>query len=286
MVGAATVVALDTSGSDSRQERWCAVTSADNTFAGQLRHFARSVDIVDDRIFERVRLLMYKYVKDELGAAYFELMRDQPIGSDSGLRMFWSSEEKDHAWPVKQADGSCTNIVTLACYKRQPLWIVDENKRPLREADKLEDQWSNTIDLPAYEPALDHAVRMVVVLPLRRQRSLGVCYFESLTHIGITEVARVELQRLADAIAILLELYEAKRAQASLTSAAVQGPSGVTNWARAWYRKGTAPVRFANCQPMPAYLLTRRFVPPAGLEPAAYRLGGSGRSSRAWAGVH
>ena len=197
------------------------MTSADNTFAGQLRHFARSVDIVDDRIFERVRLLMYKYVKDELGAAYFELMRDQPIGSDSGLRMFWSSEEKDHAWPVKQADGSCTNIVTLACYKRQPLWIVDENKRPLREADKLEDQWSNTIDLPAYEPALDHAVRMVVVLPLRRQRSLGVCYFESLTHIGITEVARVELQRLADAIAILLELYEANRAQASLTSAAI-----------------------------------------------------------------
>jgi hypothetical protein len=164
---------------------------------------------------------MYKYVKDELGAAYFELMRGQAVGNDPGLRMFWSSEEKDHSWPIKQADGSYTNVVTLAYEKEQPLWIVDHDRRPLSEAEKLEDQWSRNPDLPAYQPARDHAVRTVVVLPLRRQRSLGVCYFETLTDIGITEVAKVELQRLADAIAILLELYEANLVQTSMTSAAI-----------------------------------------------------------------
>jgi hypothetical protein len=197
------------------------VTSADNTFAAQLRHFARSVDIVDDRVFERVRMLMYKYVKDELGAAYFELMRGQAVGNDPGLRMFWSSEEKDHSWPIKQADGSYTNVVTLAYEKEQPLWVVDQDRRPLNEAENLEDQWSHNLDLPPYRPTLDHAARTVVVLPLQRQRSLGVCYFETLSNIGITDVAKVELQRLAEAIAILLELYEANLVQTSMTSAAI-----------------------------------------------------------------
>jgi hypothetical protein len=197
------------------------VTSADNTFAGQLRHFARSVDIVDDRVFERVRMLMYKYVKDELGAAYFELMRGQAMGNEPGLRMFWSSEEKDHSWPIKQADGSYTNLVTLAYGKEQPLWIVGQDRRPLNEAENLEDQWSHNLDLPPYQSAVDHAARTLVALPLRRQRSLGVCYFETLSDIGITEVAKVELQRLADATSILLELYEANLVQTSMTSAAI-----------------------------------------------------------------
>ena len=46
-----------------------------------------TVDIVDDEIFDRVRQLIYKYVKNELGAAYFELMREQQLDVDSGLRL-------------------------------------------------------------------------------------------------------------------------------------------------------------------------------------------------------
>ena len=197
------------------------MTSTENTFAGQLRHFARSVDIVDDRIFENIRILMYKYVKDELGASYFELMRGQNLDTDPALKMFWSVDEKDHYWPIKKPDGSYTNAVTMAYAQQQPLWIVDQDKRPLNEAGKLEDQWSRNLDLPSYRPVKDQPVRMLVVLPLRRQRSLGVCYFESSAHIGITEVAKVELLLLADAIAILIELYEANRAQSAMTSSAI-----------------------------------------------------------------
>ena len=197
------------------------MTSTENTFAGQLRHFARSVDIVDDRIFERVRELMYKYVKDELGAAYFELMRGQTFDGDPALKMFWSIDDTDHHWPITKPDGSYTNVVTMAFAKHQPLWIIDRDKRSLGEADKLEDQWSHNLDLPHYQPVKDQPVRMLVVLPLRRQRPLGVCYFESAAHIGITEVAKVELLLLADAIAILFELYEANRTQFAMTSSAI-----------------------------------------------------------------
>lgn len=197
------------------------MTSTENTFAGQLRHFARAVDIVDDQIFERVRGLVYKYVRDELGAAYFELMQAQAFDSDPALKMFWSLDEKDHLWPIEQRDGSYTNLVTMAYAEQKPLWIVDRDKRPLREAEKLEDQWSHTPELPHYEPVDDQPVRMLVVLPLHHRRPLGVCYFESVAHIGITDVAKAELRLLANAVALLFELYEANRTQFRMTSSAI-----------------------------------------------------------------
>jgi hypothetical protein len=192
-----------------------------NTFASQLRHFARSVDIVDDQIFDRLRLLIYKYVKTELGAEYFELMRDQQIESQPGLKMFWSSEESDRSWPVRQGDGSYTNAITMAYDQGQPAWIVGKDKQPLIEANELTDEWSHLGDFPRYRPSVDKHIRTVVILPLKRKRSLGVCYFECAVHLGITDVAKVELQLLADSLAILLELYEVNRSQSQMTTWAI-----------------------------------------------------------------
>ena len=149
------------------------------TFAYQLRRFARSVDIVDDSIFDRVRQLVYKHVRSELGAAYFELMREQDIGGSPGLRMFWSSEDRDHSWLVNQADGSFSNPITMAFGQQQPLWIVDADKAPLADSASLRDEWSHSDQLTTYQPVADNeSIRTLVVLPLRRKRLLGVCYFE------------------------------------------------------------------------------------------------------------
>jgi hypothetical protein len=197
------------------------MTSTTSTFANQLRHFARAVDIVDDEIFDRVRQLIYKYVKNELGAAYFELMRDQLMDQELALKMFWSSEDTDHLWPVRRSDGSYTNAVTAAYAEGQPLWIVNPTKGTLAEAEKLDDEWSHVTDLPHYRPVVEQSIRTLIVLPLRRKRRLGVCYFESSTHLGITDVAKLELQLLADAVAILLELYEVNRSQAQQTASAI-----------------------------------------------------------------
>jgi hypothetical protein len=197
------------------------MTSTTNTFAGQLRHFARAVDIVDDEIFDRVRQLIYKYVKTELGAAYFELMRDQLIDSEPALKMFWSSEDSDHLWLLRRPDGSYTNPVTAAFSQDQPLWVVRRDKGTLVDAETLCDEWSHLADLPLYKPVVDQSIRTLIVLPLKRKRLLGVCYFESSTHLGITDVAKLELQTLADAIAILLDLYELNRSQSQMTSSAI-----------------------------------------------------------------
>lgn len=191
-----------------------------NTFATQLRHFAKSVDIVDDDIFDRVRELVYKYVRSELGAEYFELMREQPMDRQAGLRMFWSSEDRDHFWRVRDEDGSYRLAMTMAYDLDRPAWLVSRDKSPLADGT-VEDEWSHLADLPRYEPIVDQPIRTCVIIPLRRRRVHGLYYFESCAHLGITDVAKTELQMLGEALAILLELYETSRSQSRMTTEAI-----------------------------------------------------------------
>jgi hypothetical protein len=193
----------------------------DNTFAGQLKHFAKSVDIVDDDVFDRVRVLVYKYVRNELGAEYFELTREQQNDAHTELRMFWSSDDREHTWRLTADDGTYVNCVTRAVALNQPMWVVADDKSPLLEANKYEDLWSHAVEIPRYQPLVDKPIRTVVVIPLRRRRVLGAYYFESCSYIGITEVAKTELMLLADSLAILFELYEAHKSQSRMTGEAI-----------------------------------------------------------------
>lgn len=193
----------------------------ENTFAGQLKHFAKSVDIVNDAVFDQVRSLIYRYVRSELEALYFEVDREQDIDGCPGLRMFWSDLDRDHHWRVQNEDLSYTNCVTRAVAMDKPMWIVTSDRSVFNESAKYEDLWSASSDLPRHQPSADQPVKTVVIVPLRRRRVLGAYYFESRRYIGITEVAKQELLQLGDALAILLELYEANKSQSRLTSEAI-----------------------------------------------------------------
>lgn len=197
------------------------MSSSPDTFAGELRHFARSVDIVDDDIFDRVRQLIYKYVRNELGAAYFELMREQPVDREPGLKTFWSSDELDNLWRVRQSDGTYSNPIALAFGEGHSLWIVGEDRETLGASNKLVDEWSQESAPPPYQQMAQQPIRTLIVLPTRRKRPLGVCYLECTQGIGITDIAKTELHILAEAIAILLELYDMNRSQSSSTSSAI-----------------------------------------------------------------
>lgn len=79
------------------------MAAAVRTFGNYLRHFTRSVDIVDDRIFEAVRQLVYKYVRDELGATYFSLACTQVVNDVAVLKTLWSSEGEEHFTPIRSS---------------------------------------------------------------------------------------------------------------------------------------------------------------------------------------
>jgi hypothetical protein len=193
------------------------------TFASQLRSFARAVDIVDDATFDGVRKLIVRYVEKDLGAHYFELMREHAIGHGRGLGMFWSSRDTPNAWPLRTEAGAYTNAVTASYAERRPVWAVSPDEAPLGRAVAMSDEWSQLPDLPApYLPMAESGdTRTLVVVPLVRKQPLGVLYFESAECITVTEVAKLELRLLGEALAILVELYETNRTQSRMTSSAL-----------------------------------------------------------------
>jgi hypothetical protein len=191
------------------------------TLAGRLQHFAQSVDIVDDRTFEAVRRLVYQYVTTELKGTYFELMKEQFTENGSRqlwLRTFWSSQNKDHYWPVH--DGADNNPVAEAFRACRPLWLLDANKEPLSEVARYQDHWSGLTRMAAYQPSVP-PVRTLVAVPLYCRRQIGIYFIEIPGYIELSDVAASELKRLADALAILLEMWYVNRTQSEYTAEAI-----------------------------------------------------------------
>ena len=202
------------------------MTAKTSTFAGQLKHFAQTVDIVDNGIFNQVRSLVCKYVTHELNSEYFELLRSEAAGSNGDrqtwLRTFWSSEEKMHLWPIQDGSGSYTNPVTEAFDKVHAMWVVSaSSKKPLDGAEAYQDMWSGTVGMPRYRPISGSQIRTLIVLPLSFRNQIGVFCMESSEYIEITDVAKLELRRLADALGILYGLWDVSKASAECTDHAI-----------------------------------------------------------------
>jgi len=198
------------------------MTSKIATFAGQLLHFAKSVDIVDDRTFDAVRSLVYSYVKKELNAQYFELVLEEQFEERPVLRTFWSSRDLRNFWPVRSPEGNYTDPVAQAFDTRRPLWLLAPDKSPLGADGTYEDQWSDLRGIPPYKPSAELPVLTLIVIPLTcRGRSLGAYLIESSGYAESTDVARVELSRLGTALSILYDLYDTNRAQAKNSADAI-----------------------------------------------------------------
>ena len=192
------------------------------SFGDYLRHFARTVDIVDEHTLEEVRDLVYTYVRDELEAAYFSLACEQTVDGHAGLRTVWSTENEEHATTILTAEGPYSSQISVSFGERRPLWIVNSDQRPLRQSNVYVDRWSGITDLPTYQAPINRDMKTSIVMPLIHwTRVLGVIYLESTSYLEITEVAKDELSLLADAVAILLELRQTNRAQVAGTRAAL-----------------------------------------------------------------
>lgn len=202
------------------------MTAKNSTFAGQLKHFAQSVDIVDSTVFDQVRDLVCRYVTNELKGDYFELLRQELPDDEDGdpkpwLRTFWSSEERKHAWPVRTDAGGFTNAVTAAAGRGRSLWIVHPEREPLSTDGTYREMWSGADEVPPYRPSSETPVRTAIVVPLSLVNLRGAYCIESPRYFEPTEVAKSELRRLGDALAILYGLWELNQAQLSYTGNAI-----------------------------------------------------------------
>jgi hypothetical protein len=184
------------------------------TFGDYLRHFARSVDIVDERTMDDIRQLVYNYVRDELAIGYFSLASEQTVDGKPGLRTIWSTSPNGHATTIRTPAGAYGSQISLSFDQRKPLWVVNLEQRPLRHTDDYVDLWSGVAELPKYQAPIDQDMKTSIVVPLTHWgRAIGVIYLESTSYLEITPVAKHELSLLADALSILFDLRQANRAQ-------------------------------------------------------------------------
>src|SRR4051812_9212595 len=143
------------------------------TFASELEHFARSVDIVDDATFNRVRDLIHLYIRREFRDIYFELLRRQISGNDrehESLETFWSSTDQRHIWSIHvtdETDSPYLNAATAAFDTGCSLWLTSgDDTHPQLIGAPLRNEWNTLEELPSYKPTnIDTATAAVIPLP-------------------------------------------------------------------------------------------------------------------------
>jgi Predicted nucleotide-binding protein containing TIR-like domain len=138
------------------------------------------------------------------------------------LKTLWSSEGEEYLTPIWTPDEQFASQVSVSFHRRKPLWVVNQDRKPLRKSRAYVDLWSNETDLPLYQEPINRDLSTSIVVPLLHWgRAIGVIYLETVSYLEITEVAKEELRLLADALAILYDLQQANRAQTTGTQDAI-----------------------------------------------------------------
>jgi hypothetical protein len=203
--------------------RWFRMSESVTTFAERLSHFALSVDIVTDDTFDRVRDLVVDNMRNELEAAYFGLMEFTEVNGEPGLRTIWSSAGIESSTTIVDDEGVYKQQVCLAFDKGLSLWVVEKGAGALGPDAEYVDMWSACDVLPPYWPPVrGKPMKTSIMVPLERGRTkLGVMYLESTAYVEATDIARREMEQLAAAVAILMELRSVNRLQVEGTKRAV-----------------------------------------------------------------
>jgi hypothetical protein len=150
------------------------MTTKISTFGGQLKHFAESVDSIDDNTFERLRDLVVRYVTNEMKGKYFELLGEQYSRNgqvNHSLRTLWSSRGEDHTLILSSSGRqvrrpASRHPVIAAFADGQPIWLVTADHKPLNGGANHVDKWSEETGLARYRPWSRQVIRTLFIVPI------------------------------------------------------------------------------------------------------------------------
>lgn len=199
-----------------------------STFGDQLVLFALSVDVVGVDRFNRVNQLVNEYCRGTLGIETTKLYLSTDVDGRPALKRYgMGSHELESLRTVRTVDGAYNGQTSLAFDRRKPIWIVSATgKQQLANTTRYADQWSRLKAIPTYKSlGGDDAagVKTSIVVPVPDGSSVvGVVGFETSEYIEITEEAKSELSKIAEALGVLIRLFRAADAQKSNTEAALE----------------------------------------------------------------
>jgi hypothetical protein len=187
-----------------------------NTFADELWLFAKTVDLVDSKICDKVRNSVDQYVTQSLRMDYWEVQVDGiRAKTGPGLVTFqtpdgklWSNDEKAQT-PVYNKDGSFTGQTTFAYTQGTPLWITEKNEGELSSDADCVDEWSKTKNLPDYWSYFPQKMKTSIIVPLRDGgKFFGFFTMESDECIHFSKPYAKEITKLTDGIASIIRSHE------------------------------------------------------------------------------
>ncbi|HEX8501165.1 MAG TPA: hypothetical protein VF659_11305 [Pyrinomonadaceae bacterium] len=203
------------------------------SFAEYLIQFARSVDIVNEDTFEKIRDLIERYVQNTLRVTYFEFMRESTVSESGelGLKTTWATAEGDFSERIRTGGGEYTNQIAYSFDQNAELWVVAKDMSPLASAEEYVDLWSGRTSLPKYtRPKIDVDIHTAIIIPVKRKNGLGllgVLDFESIDYLEVTPVARRELSLISEALSIISELQSTALNQKESTKKALSELEGI-----------------------------------------------------------
>jgi hypothetical protein len=192
------------------------------TFGHRLKQFSLAVDIVDEDMFKQVWELVRRYVSRDLELAYWALLVEGEVNKNPGLQARECSNENKPAFSLKTAEGCYNGLAAYSFAEAKPLWIVSPDKQPLSPDMHLRDDWSGTESLPHFHQSADVNIRTVILIPLRwKGRTFGVLDLQMSQYYELTNIAKVELELLADTLSELLVLSDTNQTQRAHTLQAI-----------------------------------------------------------------
>jgi hypothetical protein len=191
-----------------------------------LLNFSRAVDIVSEDTAEFIRERIDHYMSLIKAGNYLVLIDGAQLPEGPGLGTFqssgryWSSNSKNVTIPLRNENWKPRSLMPLAYETHKPIWVVDKGGESLKQSDvhtpDLIDMWSGCKDLPAFQDIAGIEPKTSIVLPLdHAYRIFGVLNIQFAEHREPTDLAKENFKSLADAIAVIINLYQVRQAQLS-----------------------------------------------------------------------
>lgn len=225
------------------------------TFGDDLRHFARSLDILDKDLCRQALDLVRQYADQALSVQYLEIVAPAVVNGEPGIATVYSSTGERHSTSLRHEDGRYRTQLALCFGEGAPLWVVSPDREPLDGTTAYRNCWRGPnasvpgADLPRYVPPNEsEPIRTSIMLPAKLNgTTIAAIDLESTRHLEITEDAKRELGRLAEAVAHLRDCAAFSESRTDGTKAALETlKNAVQTGPRAQLAKPTVFVAFSG----------------------------------------
>jgi len=182
------------------------------TFGDDLKHFVRSIDIVDNDVKNDVLELIKDYLKSSLNIHLIVFHVETRVNNTVGLHTTdWLPAPDKLSVNIKDENNKYTAQVAMVYDTENPSWIHGANGEELSQEENYIDKWSNADPelIPVYVKKTSNKTLTSIIIPVRNSqlsKVIGVINYESDSFIEHSNTVKSELERIANSIATLYML--------------------------------------------------------------------------------